>query len=74
MSLSNGYEDQSPATGVELGSRMLQMLLYADDLVLLARCPKALQQQLEVLHEFCVAKGMEVNVNKTEVVVFRHQS
>ena len=34
---------------------MLQMLLYADDLVLLARCPKALQQQLDVLHAFCVA-------------------
>ena len=67
-------KDQSPASGVELGSRMLQMLLYADDLVLLARCPKALQQQLDVLHEFCVAKGMEVNVNKTEIVVFRHPS
>ena len=45
-------KDESPTTGVELGSRMLQMLPYADDLVLLARCPKALQQQLDVLHEF----------------------
>ena len=57
-----------------MGSRLLQMLLYAGDLVLLACCPKALQQQLDVLHAFCAAKGMEVNVSKTEVAVMRRFS
>ena len=28
-----------------------------------------LQQQLDHLHQFCLEKGMEVNVGKTEVVV-----
>jgi hypothetical protein len=45
------------------------MLLYADDLVELALIPQMLQRQLDQLHQFCLAKGMEVNVAKTEVVV-----
>jgi hypothetical protein len=48
------------------------MLLYADDLVLLASSPQQLQQQLDHLHQSCIEKGMEVDIAKTEVVVFRH--
>jgi hypothetical protein len=40
-------------------------------MVLLTHKADELQQMLEVLHECCLAKGMEVNVRKTEVVVFR---
>jgi hypothetical protein len=49
-----------------------KILLIADDLVLLAPSPQMLQRQLNQLHQFCLAKGMEVNVARTEVVVFRH--
>ena len=65
-------KERLPGVGVRLGTRVLQMLLYADDMVLFAHDPASLQRQLNLLHEFCVAKGMEVNVNKTETVVFRH--
>jgi hypothetical protein len=54
-----------------MGQKLVQMLLYADDMVLLTHKADELQQMLEVLHEFCLAKGMEVNIHKTEVVVFR---
>jgi hypothetical protein len=64
--------NQLPGAGVPLGPRLLQMLLYADHLVLLASSPQQLQQQLDRLHQFCIEKGMEVNIAKTEVVVFRH--
>ena len=63
-----------PDAGVQLGTRLLQMLLYADDMVLLSSTPGTLQRQLALLHEFCVAKGMEVNVGKSEIVVFRHHT
>lgn len=66
--------ERLPGAGVQLGTRLLQMLLYADDMVLFASNPETLQRQLDLLHEFCVAKGMEVNVAKTEIVVFRHHS
>jgi Reverse transcriptase (RNA-dependent DNA polymerase) len=58
-----------------MGSKLVQMLLYADDMVLLARSPQQLQQQLRALHTWAgLYAGMEVNVDKTEVVVFRKAS
>ena len=58
-------KERLPGVGVRLGTRVLQMLLYADDMVLFVHDPASLQRQLNLLHEFCVAKGMEVNVTKT---------
>ena len=59
-----------PGIGVKLGSVILQLLFYADDLALLAESKKDLQAMLEVLHDFCKATGMTVNVKKSEVVVY----
>ena len=47
------------------------MLLYADDMVLMATCPVDLQQQLDLLYEFCTSKGLQVNLEKTGIVVYR---
>lgn len=63
-----------PGIGVRMGTRLVQMLLYADDMVLMARNPGDLQLQLDLLHEFAVQQDMEVNVEKTEIVVFRKGS
>jgi hypothetical protein len=63
--------ERLPNVGVQMGSKLVQMLLYADDMVLLTHEAAELQQMLDVLHEFCITKGMEVNVGKTEIVVFR---
>eukprot|EP00775_Hariotina_reticulata_P007378 gene7378-biopygen9172 len=60
-----------PAAGVQLGPTLLQLLLYADDLALVASSPAALQQLLDSLAGFCQQYAMEVNVRKTEVVEFR---
>lgn len=45
-------------------------LLYADDLTLLSTTPTGLQKQLDTLHSFCLASELNVNLAKTEVVVF----
>eukprot|EP00775_Hariotina_reticulata_P012453 gene12453-biopygen14342 len=53
------------------GPTLLQLLLNADDLALVASSPAALQQLLDSLPGFCQQYAMEVNVRKTEVVEFR---
>ena len=40
------------------------LLLYADDIVLLARCPSDLDKQLRLLKDFCSNMGMTVNTDK----------
>ena len=49
----------------------LFILLFADDVTLLATTPSGLQNQLNCLRDCCVKMGMEVNEAKTKVMVFR---
>ncbi len=47
------------------------LLLYADDLCLIADYERDLQVMLNVLSDWCGKWKMNVNVNKTKVVHFR---
>jgi hypothetical protein len=58
-------QEHAPQCGVCLGKSLLRVLLYADDLTLLASSPPDLQALLDALQQFCVA-----NVDKSAVVVF----
>ena len=49
---------------------MTQVILYADDLVMLTHDHNILQAYLNTLDKFCHATGMRVNVAKSEVVSF----
>ncbi|MFN7881514.1 MAG: reverse transcriptase domain-containing protein, partial [bacterium] len=44
------------------------LLLYADDLVLMAHSPEDLQVLLDVLHRFAVANHLTVNTQKSKVL------
>ena len=59
--------------GVQLlpGLMELFILLFVDDVTLLARTPSGLQNQLNCLQGCCAKLGMEVNQSKTKVMVFR---
>jgi hypothetical protein len=46
------------------------MLMYADDVVLLANDPATLQRQLDALAQFCTDWDMAVNLAKTKVLVY----
>ena len=48
-------------------------LLYADDLVLIAKDRKDLQSQLDALHKFSNSLKMEVNMDKTKVMLIQKQ-
>jgi hypothetical protein len=64
------FSEKLPGIGVELGGKLLQLLLYADDLALLANSKHQLQNMLRVLADFCDEYDLEVNVAKCTVVVF----
>ena len=48
------------------------MLLYADDLVLIGDQIGRVQRLLNVLSEFCYKWGLQVNMSKTKVLVYRN--
>ena len=48
----------------------LFMLLYADDVVLFAKSPEALQQMLNNLHTYSNNWGLSVNTDKTKTLIF----
>jgi hypothetical protein len=53
-----------------LGEFAIRLLLYADDLTLIAKSTHGLQEHLISLEDFCSIVGMQVNTSKAKVVVF----
>ena len=49
----------------------LLILLFADDLALMSTTPVGLQKQIDCLGQACEDLKLEVNVDKTKIVVFR---
>ena len=60
----------SPGDTFAVGGVPVYSLLYADDLVLVAATPQALQRELDLLGGFCTTWGLDVNMAKTNTVVF----
>ena len=56
--------------GVEAGSERLALLLYADDIVVLANSAEELQRMMKAVEEFCKRWRLQVNLSKTKVVEF----
>ena len=50
--------------------KKINCLLYADDLVLLSSCPNGLQKCLDALQDFCTSWKLEVNIDKSKVLIF----
>ena len=60
-------------TCVTIQQKMKQLI--ADDIALFSCSRVGLQVQLDYLAELCKPRGLEFNVNKTRVIVFkRHES
>ena len=56
-----------------LAEILIAILHFADDIALFSYSQKGLQRQLDILHAFCSARGLKVNVQKTKTMVFEHQ-
>ena len=50
----------------------LFLVMYADDMVLLAESPEGLQQNINALLNYTMKWDLTVNTNKTKIVVFRN--
>ena len=48
------------------------LLMYADDIILLGDTVLELQKNINMLEKFCDKWGMEVNITKAQVIVFRN--
>ena len=58
--------------GIKLENAKINMLLFADDVVLIADCPNKLQNLLDALGKWCKDSQMMINHDKTKIVHFRH--
>ena len=56
---------------MEIGDDQLALLLYADDIVLLAPTEESLQLMLNKLNEWCAKWRLLINQEKTKIVHFR---
>ena len=50
-----------------LAEIVIILLLYVDNIVLMARHPFDLNKQIRILKDFCSNMGMNVNTNKTKI-------
>ena len=60
--------------GVVCGEEKVNILLFADDIVLLAENPNDLQVLLNILSTWCKLNGMVINGTKSNIVHFRTPS
>ena len=51
--------------------RLIQILMFADDLVFYSTCKQEIQQALNLLSDYCRKNSLEVNLDKTKVLKFR---
>ena len=71
----NDFEIQFIKDGcvpVELQDIHLFILMYADDMVLLSETIDGLQQMLNTLSSYTKDWNLEVNIDKTKIVIFRN--
>ena len=64
------YFRQRWAPTLRLGNLNMSMLLFADDIILLAKTNNDLQTLLNLLEKYLQEKKLEVNVTKSQVMIF----
>ena len=65
------YLQQDQNAGLTLEQLSIYLLLFADDAVLFSDTIEGLQSSLNNLESYCNKWNLEVNVDKTKIVVFR---
>ncbi|XP_075150786.1 uncharacterized protein LOC142224894 [Haematobia irritans] len=58
--------------GLDINGKNLRILLYADDIVIVADEIEVMQQMINNLYKYCKLWSMEINMNKSKVMVFRN--
>ena len=65
---------ESCQTGIFITNQIpdILSLLYADDIASCAETVNKLQQQINIVDNFCQKTGMQINIEKTKIIVFRN--
>uniref|UniRef100_A0A0A9Y6A7 RNA-directed DNA polymerase from mobile element jockey n=1 Tax=Lygus hesperus TaxID=30085 RepID=A0A0A9Y6A7_LYGHE len=58
--------------GVWVGDREVRHLSFADDVILLASSVVGLQRMIDRMEEYCRTWGLELNLSKSKIMVFRN--
>ena len=67
------YLQKRAESGLLIYDIVLILLLFTDDMVILGKSPDELQYHLDLLHTYCNSWGLEVNTEKTKIMVFRYR-
>ena len=54
----------------QLNNKDVNCLLWADDLLLISKTPRGLQNSIDKMHQFYQSMGLQVNIKKTKVMIF----
>ena len=57
--------------GITISYLKMFLLLYADDAVLFSETREGLQHGIDIIYDYCKRWRLEVNIQKTKIVVFR---
>ena len=57
-------------SGVKLNRMAMDLLMYADDIVLISSSAAGLRKNLYVLQSYCKTWKLEINIDKTKICVF----
>ena len=60
--------------GSDLAGTPVHIMLYADDIVLISVSLEGLQRHLGALDDFCIQRGLTVNLGKTKIMIFHTSS
>ena len=61
----------SGVDGLDVNMFKMFMLLYADDIVLFANSANELQDELDLMSDYCKRWKLKINISKTKVMIFR---
>ena len=56
--------------GIPVGDETVDILQFADDILIFANSADGLQWQIQILEQWCNRWRMSVNVDKTKVLIF----
>jgi hypothetical protein len=57
---------------VNVNGKDVHCLMYADDIMLLSKSAKGLQEKLDILNTYCKDWCLTVNTSKTKILVFNN--
>jgi len=65
------FLQKDTTSGLSIDDIVLILLLFADDMAIVAKCPEELQSHLNLLHDYCSTWGLKVSTQKTKIMFFR---